>query len=144
METEKGEFMKFAKLALLPLALFVSSSFADDTTMPAPAATPTSSPASNALPSDNTNSSSSTTADTTTSSTQTTKKPVSKMTCEEFLVLDESYQPKVIYWVVGQMKNKKEHVDMIIGGTEKIVPEIVESCKKDPKHNFWSKVKAKV
>ena len=109
--------MKLAKLALLPLALFAGSLFAETTTE-----------------------TTSTTSKTTTSA-QTPKKAIKDLTCEDFLVIEESFQPKVIYLVVGQNKDKRENVDMVIGGTEKLVPEIIEECKKNPKDSFVSKVK---
>jgi acid stress chaperone HdeA len=75
------------------------------------------------------------------------KKPVSKWTCEEFLAVEGDFQPKVIYWASGQTKRKPGVVD--VEGTEKIVPVVIEECKKTPTNSFmqslknaWSSVEA--
>ncbi len=119
--------MKFAKTALFSMVLLSGNLFAADTTT-----------------STSTDTSSSPTASSTSSTTSSSmpQKQASKMTCQDFLVMDESFQPKVIYWTVGKIKNKKETVDIMVSGTERIVPEIIEDCKKNPKVSFIQKVKS--
>jgi len=73
------------------------------------------------------------------------KKPLGKMTCEEFLVLEDTFKPKVVYWAVAYGKGGKPEAAVLdVEGTEKVVPIIVEECKKAPKASFWQKVKAEV
>jgi acid stress chaperone HdeA len=72
----------------------------------------------------------------------TTKKPTSKWTCAEFLAVDDQFQPKVIYWSSAQNKKGKpagENVD--IEGTEKVIPMVIDDCKKAPQESFWGKLK---
>lgn len=72
-----------------------------------------------------------------------TKKPLPKMTCEDFIGLDESFKPKAVYWAVAYGKNgqpEAEEVDVV--GVEKVVPLVIEECRKAPKETFWQKVKA--
>jgi acid stress chaperone HdeA len=72
-------------------------------------------------------------------------KPLGKMSCEDFLALDEHFQPKVVYYAVAYAKGGKvESAGVNIGGIEKIVPAVVDDCKKAPKESFWTKVKAEV
>ena len=70
------------------------------------------------------------------------KKDLSKVTCEEFNGLDDSFKPKVIAWAVGfgQGKKKPEAVEIDVDGVEKITPFVIEACAKAPKESFWSKV----
>jgi acid stress chaperone HdeA len=74
-----------------------------------------------------------------------TKKPLGKMTCEEFLGFEESFKPKVVYWAVAYGQGgKPESAGINIEGTEKIIPVLIEGCKKAPKESFWEKVKAEL
>jgi acid stress chaperone HdeA len=73
------------------------------------------------------------------------KKPVGKMTCEDFLGIEDSFKPKVVYWAVARSQSgKPESAGVNVAGIEKIVPVIVEGWKKAPKESFWEKVKAEV
>lgn len=69
------------------------------------------------------------------------KKPLAKMTCEDFVGLEASFQPQAVYWAVAYGKNgQPEAVD--VEGIETVIPYVVEECKKAPKESFWQKVKA--
>lgn len=75
--------------------------------------------------------------------TTAAKKPVSQWKCEDFLALDESYQPKAIYFAEGfNKKNKPVDAVMDMDGIEKVVPLVVQECQKAPKASFWDKLKA--
>jgi acid stress chaperone HdeA len=72
-----------------------------------------------------------------------TKKPVAKWTCADFLGVEDAFRPKLIYWATAQAKADKPEVAMInIEGTEKVIPIIVEDCKKAPQDSFWQKLEA--
>jgi acid stress chaperone HdeA len=74
-----------------------------------------------------------------------TKKPLGKMTCEDFLGFEESFKPKVVYWAVAYGQGgKPESAGVNVAGIEKMVPVLIEGCKKVPKESFWEKVKAEV
>ena len=73
------------------------------------------------------------------------KKPLGKMTCEDFLGFDESFKPKVVYWAVAYGQGgKPESAGVNVAGIEKIIPVLIDTCKKAPKESFWEKVKAEV
>src|SRR6266436_7635631 len=73
------------------------------------------------------------------------KKPLGKMTCEDFLSLEDNFKPKVVYWAVAYGQGgKPESAGINVEGTEKIVTTVGEACKKAPKESFWEKVKAEV
>ena len=73
-----------------------------------------------------------------------THKPA-KMTCEEFVSLDDAVKPKVVYWTEG-FNHKGKPVDAIvdIDSTDKLIPVLVTECQKTPKASFWQKLKKHV
>jgi LysM repeat protein len=84
-------------------------------------------------------------ADTSASRHASSKKPDSKMTCEEFLGLEESFQPEAVSWAVGyNAKGEPEAEAVDVEGIETVVPFVVEECKKAPKESFWQKAKAEM
>ena len=72
-----------------------------------------------------------------------TKKPVTKWTCADFLGVEDDFRPKLIYWATAQAKAGKPEVATInIEGMEKVIPIIIEDCKKAPQDSFWQKLEA--
>ncbi|MEO6950829.1 MAG: HdeA/HdeB family chaperone [Polyangia bacterium] len=66
----------------------------------------------------------------------------SKMTCQDFVTLEEVQKPKVVYWAEGL--NKKGKVDdavFDVESTDRLVPVLVESCKLTPTEPFVKKAK---
>ena len=73
------------------------------------------------------------------------KKPLGKMTCEDFLGFEDNFKPKAVYWAVARAQSgKPESAGIKVEETEKMIPVLVERCKKAPKESFWEKVKAEV
>ncbi len=71
------------------------------------------------------------------------KKPLAKMTCEDFVALDESFQPKAVYWAVAYGKGGKPEAEAVdVEGVESVVPVVIQECQKAPKESFWQKVEA--
>lgn len=65
-----------------------------------------------------------------------------KMTCEEFLALDDVSKPKLVYWIEGfNHKGKVEDATFDIETSDRLVPVLIEECHKEPKASFWMKVK---
>ncbi len=74
-------------------------------------------------------------------STTASTKPA-KMSCEDFIALDDVVKPKVVYWAAGvNRKGKPEDAVVDIEKTDRLVPVLIEECTKTPKQSFWSKVK---
>jgi len=71
-----------------------------------------------------------------------THKPA-KMTCEEFVVLDDAVKPKVVYWAEG-FNSKGKPVDAVadINETDKVIPMLVTECQKTPKASLLKKLEA--
>lgn len=73
------------------------------------------------------------------------QKPVSEWTCEDFIGVEDTFKPKVVYWAVAYGKGGKPEAAIIdVEGTDKIVPFLAEECAKKPKESFWQKVKDEV
>ncbi len=73
------------------------------------------------------------------------KKPLGKMTCEDFLSFEDNFKPKVVYWAVAYGQGgKPESAGVNVAGIEKMIPVLIDTCKKAPKESFWEKVKAEV
>lgn len=72
---------------------------------------------------------------------ETNKKPVSNWTCEEFLAVEGDFQPKVVYWATAKTKSGKPGSIVDIEGTEKVVPMVIDDCKKTPSDSFMTKLK---
>lgn len=76
---------------------------------------------------------------------QSGQKPLGKMSCEDFLAVDDSIKPKVVFWAVAYGKGGKPEAAVLdVEGTEKMTPLLIEECKAKPKDSFWKKVKAEV
>jgi acid stress chaperone HdeA len=76
---------------------------------------------------------------------EATKKPLGKMTCEDFLAVDDTFKPKLVYYAVAYAQGGKPEAAVIdVEGTDKITPALIEECKAAPKESFWKKLKAEV
>ncbi len=67
------------------------------------------------------------------------------MTCEEFLGLEESFQPEAVSRAVAYGEKGRPEAEAVdVGGVETVVPFVVEECKKAPKETFRQKAKAEM
>ncbi len=69
---------------------------------------------------------------------------LSKITCEDFIALDDVVKPKVVYWSEGfNSKGKPEDAVVDFGETDRLVPVLVQECTKTPKVALATKIKSK-
>ena len=69
-----------------------------------------------------------------------THKPA-KMTCEEFVALENVVRPKVVYWAEGfNHAGKPDDAVVDIDATDRLVPILVDECQETPKASFWDKI----
>ena len=65
-----------------------------------------------------------------------------KMSCEDFLALEEVARPKLVYWAEGfNRKGEAEDAVFDVATTDRLVPVLVEVCKKEPRESFLMKVR---
>lgn len=65
-----------------------------------------------------------------------------KMTCEEFVALQDVEKPKIVYWAEGFNKDGKATDTVVdIDETDRLIPVLVKECKEAPRLTLWQKVK---
>ena len=66
-----------------------------------------------------------------------------KMTCEEFMMLDDVVKPKVVYWNEGFINSKGKRVDPVVDieETDNLIPLLITECQKMPKASLKKKLK---
>ena len=63
-----------------------------------------------------------------------------KMTCDEFVAMDDTVKPEAVFWSEGYNAGvKKEDVTQV--DLERDINVVVVDCKQAPKESFWTKVK---
>lgn len=64
-----------------------------------------------------------------------------KITCEEFVGLEETVKPKVVFFIEGATKTgKREDAVLSIDEVSKPVAFVVDECRKTPQVTVWRKV----
>ena len=70
---------------------------------------------------------------------------VDRMTCEDFVALEDSFKPVAVSWaIVYGEDGKPESAGVSAEGIRQIVPVVIEACQKTPKESFWHKVKGEL
>ena len=73
------------------------------------------------------------------------KKPLGKLTCEDFVGIDDVIKPQYVIAAVAYTKGGKAKNAVIdVVDTDTLVPFLVEECQKAPKESFWAKLKSKL
>ncbi|MFL1876837.1 HdeA/HdeB family chaperone [Hansschlegelia beijingensis] len=74
------------------------------------------------------------------------KKPMAKVTCEEFNALDETFKPNLVAWAAGYQngQTKPDVVEIDVEGVARVTPIVIDECRKAPTASFWSKVEAEL
>jgi len=73
------------------------------------------------------------------------KKPLGKLTCEDFIGIDDVIKPQYVIAAVAHTKGgKAKKVVIEVVDTETLIPFLVEECQKAPKESFWAKLKSKL
>jgi len=76
---------------------------------------------------------------------ESVKKPLGKLTCEDFIGIDEVIKPQYVIAAVAHTKGgKAKNVVIEVVDTDTLVPFLVEECQKAPKESFWAKLKKKL
>jgi acid stress chaperone HdeA len=78
-------------------------------------------------------------------SAQEKKISPAKMTCADYVAVDEAYRPALIYWVAGVDKLGVKETDTLVVDTAQPVGETVaQACMLDPHASFVSKVRSMI
>jgi hypothetical protein len=64
------------------------------------------------------------------------------MKCDEFIALEDTVKPKLVYWSEGFDKDGGATDAVVdIDETDRVVPVLVKECKEEPKLTLWQKMK---
>lgn len=73
------------------------------------------------------------------------KRPIepkpTKMSCDEFIAMDDVVRPKVVYWAEGFDKGGKAGNSVVdLDATDRLIPLLVKECRDTPKLGLWQKL----
>ncbi len=69
-------------------------------------------------------------------------KPTEKISCSEFIALDDEFKPEAVSFVVGYDKAKRpEAKDIDVAGIEKVVPVLISSCRAAPTETLLQRLR---
>lgn len=78
----------------------------------------------------------------TTTHTERRGKQIEKVTCREFLALQDRFQPQVISYAVGYDKARKpEDAVLDVAGISRIVPVVQKSCRTSPQQTLIQRIR---
>jgi len=70
------------------------------------------------------------------------KKPITQWTCTDFLAVEDQFRPKVVYAATAYANGGQPEASVIdIVGTEKVIPIVIDDCKRTPQTSFWQTLK---
>jgi acid stress chaperone HdeA len=73
------------------------------------------------------------------------KKPLGKLTCEEFISFEDVIKPQYVIAAAAHTKGGKAKDTVIeVVDTDTLVPVLIEECQKAPTESFWKKLKLKL
>lgn len=79
----------------------------------------------------------------TTTKTVKNGKQIDKVSCREFLALDETFQPQAVAYAVGYDKAKKpEDAVLDVSGITRLVPVVKKTCKTTPQLSLLQRIRA--
>jgi acid stress chaperone HdeA len=71
------------------------------------------------------------------------RKPGRQMTCGDFLRVDDTVKPEMVYWAATRdPRGIPVNAVIDVDATDRIVPLLVERCREAPNAPFWQTVKA--
>jgi acid stress chaperone HdeA len=68
-----------------------------------------------------------------------------KMSCADYVAVDEAYRPALVYWVAGIDKlGVKETDTLVVDTAHPVGMTVMEACTQDPHASFVSKVRSMI
>ncbi|MEX3973766.1 HdeA/HdeB family chaperone [Paraburkholderia caribensis] len=68
-----------------------------------------------------------------------------KMTCADFVQVDDAYQPALVYWVAGVDKLGVTATETTVVDTmQPVAATVAQECRKDPQTRFMTKVRSMI
>jgi len=70
-------------------------------------------------------------------------RPVEKITCREFVALDDVFKPQAVSLALGYDRAKHPEAEVVdVTGIDRVVPVIVTSCRARPRETLLQRVRA--
>ncbi|MDR5781341.1 HdeA/HdeB family chaperone [Caballeronia sp. LZ065] len=68
-----------------------------------------------------------------------------RMTCADFVQVDEAYKPALVYWVAGVDKLGVSGTETTVVDTmQPVAATVAQECQKDPQTKFMTKVRSMI
>jgi acid stress chaperone HdeA len=68
-----------------------------------------------------------------------------KMTCSDFVQVDDAYKPALVYWVAGVDKLGVTGTETTVVDTmQPVAATVAQECRKDPQTRFMTKVRSMI
>ena len=81
----------------------------------------------------------------TTTRTEHRGKQIEKITCREFLTLQQQFQPQAVSYAVGYDKaHKPDDAVLDIAGISRLVPVVQKSCRTAPQQTLLQRIRADI
>jgi len=72
-------------------------------------------------------------------------KPIEKITCREFIALDDVFKPQAVSLALGYDRAKRPGAEIVdVTGIDRVVPVIVTSCRARPSETLLQRVRARL
>lgn len=81
----------------------------------------------------------------TTTRTEHRGKQIEKVTCREFLALQQQFQPQAVSYAVGYDKaHKPDDAILDVSGISRLVPVVQKSCRTAPQQTLLQRIRADI
>lgn len=81
----------------------------------------------------------------TTTTTQKQGKHVEKITCREFLAIEDRFRPEAVSYAIGYTKAHKPKDAVIdVRGIDRLTPVIIKTCQARPQESLLQRVRAEL
>ena len=72
-------------------------------------------------------------------------KPAEKITCRDFIALDDVFKPQAVSLVLGYDRAKRPDAEVVdVSGINRVVPVLITSCRARPNETLLQRVRARL
>jgi acid stress chaperone HdeA len=76
---------------------------------------------------------------------KTPPKPIEKITCRDFIALDNVFKPQAVSLALGYDRAKRPDAEIVdVTGIDRVVPVIITSCRARPSETLLQRVRARL
>jgi len=72
-------------------------------------------------------------------------KPAEKITCRDFIALEDTFKPQAVSLVLGYDRAKRPDAEVVdVTGINRVVPVLVSSCRARPSETLLQRIRARL